>query len=442
VLPPCEVADPFAVGVVDDPAAQRRVPLRWAATANLLLIGSLGAGTTTAAIALAAAFLRGGTADERHLYVVDGNGDARLDAFTGVAHCGGVVRTGEAERLDRLLRRLTGEIDRRTVGGERGARVLVVLDGVAAVRTALGSAAYAEAATRLDRVLREGPAVGIVTCATTDGSSPGALAAVPGERWMFRVDDPSVAMALGVVARVEVSGRLVVVEHGLVAQVVHDPDAAARLPRRVHRSGPAPLDVLPARLDPDVLPRSTGDARSRVLTVGWGAADLTVEHLDVPAGDHVFIGGGSRSGRSTALDRIVDAWREVHPDVEVVIVGRPGLGSDPLPVSVPVLVVVDDADRVADPDGRLAAIAAGRSGEVTLVAAARIESVRAAYGHWLREVTRSQCGLLLTSSGEVDGDLLGATLPRRSPIPARPGLAWLVDRHGPRLAQVAARMPA
>jgi S-DNA-T family DNA segregation ATPase FtsK/SpoIIIE len=178
-----------------------------------------------------------------------------------------------------------------------------------------------------------------------------------------------------------------------------------------------------------------------VLTVGWGAADLTVEHLDVPAGDHVFIGGGSRSGRSTALDRIVDAWREVHPDGEVVIVGRRGLGTDLLSESVPVLVVVDDADRVADPDGRLAAIAAGRSGEVTLVAAARIESVRAAYGHWLREVTRSQCGLLLTSSGEVDGDLLGATLPRRSPIPARPGLAWLVDRHGPRLAQVAARMP-
>jgi hypothetical protein len=43
----------------------------------------------------------------------------------------------------------------------------------------------------------------------------------------------------------------------------------------------------------------------------------------------------------------------------------------------------------------------------------------------------------MTASGEIDGDLLGVTLPRRSLIAARPGLAWLVDGSGHRLVQVA-----
>ena len=87
-------------------------------------------------------------------------------------------------------------------------------------------------------------------------------------------------------------------------------------------------------------------------------------------------------------------------------------------------------------------IVGGRRPGVTIIAAARLEAVRVAYGHWVREVTRSRCGLIMTSVGEVDGELLGATLPRRSVIPPRPGLGWLIDAQGHRLVQVAARMPA
>jgi DNA segregation ATPase FtsK/SpoIIIE, S-DNA-T family len=79
---------------------------------------------------------------------------------------------------------------------------------------------------------------------------------------------------------------------------------------------------------------------------------------------------------------------------------------------------------------------------VTFAVAARLEAVRVAYGHWTREVARSRCGLIMTSMGDVDGELLGVTLPRRPPIPPRPGLAWVIDQDGQRLVQVAARMPA
>ncbi len=99
-------------------------------------------------------------------------------------------------------------------------------------------------------------------------------------------------------------------------------------------------------------------------------------------------------------------------------------------------MVVDDADRVDDPDGELAAIVAGRRPGVTVAAAARLEAVRVAYGHWVREVTRSRCGLIMTVAGEVDGELLGVTpaaahdrpgpagsrlVDRRAGAPARPG---------------------
>jgi S-DNA-T family DNA segregation ATPase FtsK/SpoIIIE len=162
----------------------------------------------------------------------------------------------------------------------------------------------------------------------------------------------------------------------------------------------------------------------------------------------VFIGGAAGTGKSTALRQLGWAWVQRNPTGTIVHVDR----EHPLDPAVfeafgeaaapPVLVTVDDADRVDDVAGHLAAIVEGRRRGVTIMAAARLEAVRVAYGHWVREVTRSRCGVIMTSLGEVDGDLLGATLPRRSVIRPRPGLGWLIDAQGHRLVQVAARMPA
>ena len=177
------------------------------------------------------------------------------------------------------------------------------------------------------------------------------------------------------------------------------------------------------------------------------ADDLLPAELHLPVGDHVFIGGASGTGKSTVLRQLECAWSRRHPTGVIVHVDRRHpldrsavAGFDEADVS-PVLVVVDDADRVDDTDGHFAAIVAGRRPGVTVLAAARLEAVRVAYGHWVREVARSRCGMIMTSAGEVDGELLGATLPRRSVIPPRPGLGWLIDAQGHRLVQVAARMP-
>ncbi len=106
-----------------------------------------------------------------------------------------------------------------------------------------------------------------------------------------------------------------------------------------------------------------------------------------------------------------------------------------------VLVAVDDAERVADAGGRLAALVAERHPNVTVVAAGRPDALRTMYGHWTAVVRRSRIGLVMSTGADTDGDLFGEPLPRRSPVPPRPGLAWMIDAGGRRLVQVG-RQPA
>ena len=99
------------------------------------------------------------------------------------------------------------------------------------------------------------------------------------------------------------------------------------------------------------------------------------------------------------------------------------------------MLVVDDADRVDDP--RLGALAQEHRRGLLIAAAGRPDALRPLYGHWTTVVRRSRLGVLLAGCADIDGDLLGELLPRRLPIPARPGLAWLVDAGGRRLVQLA-----
>jgi S-DNA-T family DNA segregation ATPase FtsK/SpoIIIE len=103
----------------------------------------------------------------------------------------------------------------------------------------------------------------------------------------------------------------------------------------------------------------------------------------------------------------------------------------------PLLIVIDDAELVDDATGALAALISSRVEHVAVVAAGRPDALRTAYGHWTGAVRRSRLGIVMAASSDLDGDLLGVALPRRRPIPARPGLGWLVGDGRARLAQIA-----
>ena len=105
------------------------------------------------------------------------------------------------------------------------------------------------------------------------------------------------------------------------------------------------------------------------------------------------------------------------------------------------LIVVDDAERVDDHADALATLIARHDPNVLVACAGRPDALRTMYGHWTAVVRRSRLGLLLALGTDADGDLLGEVLPRRTPIPARRGLAWLVDADGRRLVQVAVDPP-
>ena len=128
-----------AVGLIDDPANQTRRPLRWdVAAGNLLLVGAIGSGVTSTIVSLAAALCRTSSPDDLHVYVIDGHGDRSLDGLAQIAHCGGVIRLGDGQRVDRLLRRLDAEIDRRaTDRSDADPMILLLIDGVGALRRSL-----------------------------------------------------------------------------------------------------------------------------------------------------------------------------------------------------------------------------------------------------------------------------------------------------------------
>jgi S-DNA-T family DNA segregation ATPase FtsK/SpoIIIE len=430
-----------AIGVIDDPATQSRLPLRWhRAVGNLALVGSLGSGTTSALVSLITARCRIAAPSDEHWYVIDARGDTALDGLASLAHCGGLIRVRERERLHRVLARLDADIDVRAGVDCLLPAVSLAVDGLSSLRTALGSIEDTPTLALLDRVLADGPAAGIATCWTDDGPTT-MLAASPAETWIFHLDDDAAARSMGVTpVPPDVPGRMRIRSTNREAQVALGADGVAALPDRSVDDGPPAVDVLPSCVRAEHLGRSPRERRAGSgLTVGLACDDLSPVAISVPPGDHILIGGASLTGKSTALRQLVAEWRRMHPRGTVIEVDRRRPPGDALATGLPeeLLVVIDDADRVEDPDGRLASIIAGRHARVLIIAAARLDAVRSNYGHWTRDIARSHCGLILTSPGDVDGDLLGATLPRRSLIPARPGLAWLVDGTGHRLVQVA-----
>ncbi len=460
---PTRLAPPDdALGLVDVPAEQRRAALRWRpADGNLALLGSRGSGTTTALLSLIAAACRDTAPSLMHVYVLDARGDEGLDELVALPHCAGVVRPHDSERLRRLLTRLSAELDARcAAGGRAGAPdVIVAIDGMPALRAALDTPRGSSGDEALQRLVAEGPGVGIVSLMTAErpAAIPAAMLAVCAERWVFHLDDPAEAGVCGVPAALVPGarpGRLVIASNRLEAQL-----AVVPLPVfPASDGGPEPVGVLPVVVPAETLPPGRLAADGDVeLVVGVDFESLAPAVLTVPDGEHVLVAGPARSGRSTALARLATSWRSAHPNGAVHVVAparRSPLMSWPEVVDVaaavdavgrspagrPCLLVVDDAERVDDPRGALAALIAERRHGVLVLAAGRPDALRA-HGHWTSVVRRSRIGLLLSSCTDIDGDLLGELLPRNPPLPARPGLAWVIGGGRRALAQVGREQP-
>jgi S-DNA-T family DNA segregation ATPase FtsK/SpoIIIE len=431
----------------------------------------MGALTTTVLAAATAA-----PPSELHVYVVDGGG--LPDELADLPHVGAVIARTDDERVARLVDRLASRLDGRTADG--APPVLLVVDGLAAWRQVVAERLGGEVADRLDRVLVDGPAAGIAVAATAErpGALPMAMSGAMGERLVFRLGDPADALLLGL-RRVAVAdlptGRAVLAGCGLdvrIAEVADLPGGIARVvdrwPTEAGQRSAPPIDRLPERVAVEHLPRPSrggvahdGDAPPIwSLPIGLDGRTLNVCRVELHPGEHLLVTGPARSGRSSALvllaqqvgvadppARVITltprrsplrglCWAE-HvngPDELAATLSEPravGPGEEPRTV-----LLVDDAELVDDPSSVLLRVVSGCTA-LTVIAAGRVDALRSAYGHWTQVLRRQRRGLLLRPTSDLDGDVLGVTLPRREAVPAAPGRGYLVADGGCSLVQLA-----
>ncbi len=227
------------IGLVDDPDHQRVTPLLWSRVdGNLMLAGAVGSGVTSTLVLLGTVAASDGSGS--HLYVIDGRGDDALGVFANLPICGGVVRLHERERLIRLISRLADEVARRMAHPTAPRQQIVVLiDGIDAVRRALDDLDSLDELEMLDTILALGAAHDVATVCAVDriAAVPSTVLASCSQRWVFHLADPLEAGAVGIPAcRVpgSVPGRIVVASTGLEAQIM-----VGTLPLKARRPWPA-----------------------------------------------------------------------------------------------------------------------------------------------------------------------------------------------------------
>jgi S-DNA-T family DNA segregation ATPase FtsK/SpoIIIE len=199
-------------------------------------------------------------------------------------------------------------------------------------------------------------------------------------------------------------------------------------------------------------------ARPWTIPVGVAEAARATAHLVAYQGEHALIVGPARSGKSTALLTVAAACKAARGDVRVVAVAGPRspIGADPLvdrsihpseigeglmPLVEPgdglVLVLVDDAEAVDDAGSVLDKLSTSDRADLLFVAAGRNDGVRTGYSHWTRPLRRSKLGIMLRPDVDLDGDIFGTRLPRRSPVAMVAGRGYLAASGDVELVQVA-----
>jgi len=448
---------PGALGIIDDPDRQQQPVLQWSPRdGNLLIAAASGMGSTSALLALVAHLLQRQPSAE--LFVIDAMGDPRLKGLEVVSGCATVVELRDRERLTRLLAVLDCDRARRKSqpASSSADSIVLMIDGIGALRSELESNDLFEQLAQLDALIAEGQSVGIAVVLTTTqpGAVPSGMLSQMAQRWLFHLADPGDASALGLRALTlpeAVPGRFVDVRTRCEAQLVAVDESileglAPRPMRRTYRA----LGSLPTHLDLAELPATVKSGCDLELLIGMSYSSLQPSVMAVPSGEHLLVVGPYRSGRSATLHTVSSAWQQAHPGGWVASLpprrssAREGYVFQTvdamlaaMPAGGDALLVIDDAELVNDEHGDLAELVSSRREGVTVAVAARPDALRSAYGHWTNAVRRSRLGLVMAACSDLDGDLLNAVLPRRLPIAARPGLAWMVADGDQQLVQIA-----
>lgn len=475
---PWPTGDALLVALGDLPAQQRRAVVRWdPRDGHLAVLGRARSGRTTALRAVAHAALgRGWT-----VHAV-GPGFADLAAHPGT---GTLVDRSDPRRLARLLRLLAGHDDgqERPPGRARQGRVLVLVDDVEAVRSALSALAGGAGADLLADALADS---GAAFAVSGSGPTVAGLAALVGVRAVLasrdRHDDASLGVPTAFAGQGGPAGRAVWLgpAEPMVCQVVL-PESSPPAPHGRAPAGAEPVRLLrlPDRVEAATL-RAAEDAGAPVLRVPVGRGGDDGAALAIDASQGALVVGPPGSGRTSTLTLLARhaaragvlrglVTRDVRlgavagPGVPVVTrhapadvarlldlvardVGGPpargtGAATGARPEGRPAVVVVDDLDLLAQlcvlEADRLAALC--RDGLVLLASATTTAAAMALRGP-LADVRGVRAGIVLTPGERGSSEVFGHGLEwLGEPGRPRPGRGVVVQ--GARLAPVQVALP-
>jgi len=333
------------IALMDVPESQRQeaavfVPDR---DGSLVVYGTSGSGKSTVLKTIGTAAGMRPDLGRVHVYCLDFATGA-LGALATLPHVGSVVDGADVERIQRLLRTLDGEMDRRSAAFAAASaasvqeyrelvdpampRILLLIDNYPEFKkdweVAPGRGPFYRT---FMRILGEGRTLGIHTVITADRGNavPSAVAANISRRVVLRMGDNSQYMLLGaprdVLDEQSVPGRAIVDGHeaqiavlGGTSNAVEQTKALGALGERLRALGVRDLPEIGAL--PTLVPASEMPARVDGMPV-FGVADDTLSpHGFEPIGSFV-ISGPPASGRTNALKALVAAVERFDPNVRM-----------------------------------------------------------------------------------------------------------------------------
>ncbi|WP_236609580.1 FtsK/SpoIIIE domain-containing protein [Leifsonia xyli] len=447
----------IAVSLADEPDLQRQTPSGWdLGQGNLMLMGIAGSGTSTTLSSIALTAAAETSPEDLDILCLD-MGSRDLAPLAELPHIVAYVGSGAGakEKQTRFLRHLLAEFERRRSSDEgTHRRALVLLDGLATLRDEFQDYHGQELLDGLYRVYADGPSVGMWFAVSTTRAKavPSAMDEVTTQKWLFRLADAYDYSALGVRGTsipAAVPGRYVdtttlsqshvaIPADGLASAVDAVAGRWAAIGAKRDVIGSLPDRITVAELGA----AATIEGEPWPIPVGVREDTLAPAMLEVYEEEHLLIAGPSRSGKSTLLLAVAETVRAsggqvwgIHDrrsPLATAELDRTAGSAEEIPALVaslrleagPVVLLIDDAERVEDTDQSIASLISGQRPGLCIVAAGRSGELRSLYSHWTKEVRKARCGVLLQPDLGYDGDLLGASLPSRAPVAVTPGRGY------------------
>ncbi len=464
-LPRSTSDEEIAFGLADMPKAQSRsvATFRPDEQGSMLIYGMGGAGKTVALRSIATAF--GLTKDRSPVFVYGMDFAGRgLEMLSPLPHVGSIVPGDDYERITQLMKDLRAEIARRSAafssasslteyrrntGDTSMHRVVVLLDGYDNFLATYERIDRGEWAELLPRLVADGRQVGLhfILTGTRRSSFPMALASQVSTRLVFKMASDDDYHAVNVDPKYfdasTPAGRCRVGDTEVQLAVLGGATTAAKEAGEYERLGEAltgrttaapEVRILPAHIDRNALPPASGGRWC--LTEDFSA-------ISPDASQNLIIAGGPRAGKTVATLSLYNALKEAGHDPllfgeapEVYAAGGKNFASlnEHLANGSGGLLVIDDVDRLKNPELELNLQTALSSGSVTVMASALSAQARS-YDPTIRAIRGRCSALVLQPDPDTDGELAGGALPRTSRA-FPPGRGYLTTHGGLLLVQV------